>query len=89
MSMLRKLARDWLDGLRAGIDVLLWGQAYPRTVDLRTLQRLRGGTMPALPALAPDEVLVTLPPGWNGPIVETSTNFTGRGRDVWLKPPTA
>lgn len=41
MSVLRKLARDWMDGLRAGIDVLLWGQAYPRTIDLRTLKRLR------------------------------------------------
>ena len=39
--MLRRLARDWMDGLRAGIDVLLWGRAYPRTIDLRTLKRLR------------------------------------------------
>lgn len=40
-QLLRKLARDWADGLRAGIDVLLWGHAYPRTVDLRTLEQLR------------------------------------------------
>lgn len=41
MSVLRRLARDWMDGLRAGIDVLLWGQAYPRTIDPRTLKRLK------------------------------------------------
>jgi hypothetical protein len=40
--ILRKLARDWADGLRAGIDVLLLGQAYPRTIDLGKLKRLRG-----------------------------------------------
>lgn len=39
--LLRKFARDWTDDLRAGIDVLLWGHAYPRTIDLRTLKRLR------------------------------------------------
>ncbi|MDX3247186.1 hypothetical protein [Streptomyces sp. ME18-1-4] len=39
--ILRQLARDWTDGLRAGIDVLLWGHAYPRTIDLQTLKRLR------------------------------------------------
>jgi hypothetical protein len=38
---LRQFARDWMDGLRAGIDVLLWGQAYPRTVSLRTLKRMK------------------------------------------------
>lgn len=42
MRRLTELARDWRDGLRAGIDVLLWGQAYPRTVDLRTLKRMKG-----------------------------------------------
>lgn len=41
MSDLRKLARDWADGLRAGIDVLLWGRAYPRTASLRELERLK------------------------------------------------
>jgi len=41
MSMLSKLARDWMDGLRAGIDVLLWGHAYPRAVSLETLRRMR------------------------------------------------
>lgn len=28
---IRSIARDFLEGLRAGVDVLLWGQAYPRT----------------------------------------------------------
>lgn len=88
MSWLARFARDWTDGLRAGLDVLLWGQAYPRTIDLRTLQRLRGGTMPAPPPLAPDEVRVTLPGGWNGPIVETLANYTGRGPNAYRKPPT-
>jgi hypothetical protein len=41
VSMLRKLARDWMDGLRAGIDVLLWGQAYPRTISLGQLRRMK------------------------------------------------
>ncbi|MFD4547261.1 hypothetical protein [Streptomyces sp. NPDC058466] len=41
-QFLRTLAGDWVDGFRAGIDVLLWGQAYPRTVDIRTLKRLKG-----------------------------------------------
>ena len=41
MSALRKVIRDFADGLRAGIDVLRWGQAYPRAVDLRTLERLK------------------------------------------------
>ncbi|MGW7726172.1 hypothetical protein ACWGJ6_22920 [Streptomyces canus] len=56
--MIRRLFRDWLDGLRAGWDVLWWGQAYPRTLPLRP----RGGTIPAyrprpggqLAALSPD-----------------------------------
>lgn len=39
--LLRKLGRDWSDGLRAGIDTVLWGQAYQRTIDLRTLKRLK------------------------------------------------
>lgn len=39
--LLRTLARDWTDGLRAARDVLMWGQAYPRTVSPRTLQRMR------------------------------------------------
>ncbi|MFF7949121.1 hypothetical protein [Streptomyces griseorubiginosus] len=42
MTWLAKFLRDWTDGLRAGRDVLLWGQAYPRTIDLRTLKRLHG-----------------------------------------------
>jgi hypothetical protein len=41
VSWLARFARDWTDGLRAGLDVLLWGQAYPRTVDLRTLKRMK------------------------------------------------
>lgn len=41
MSRLTQLVRDWTDGLRAGLDVLLWGQAYPRTISLRTLQQMR------------------------------------------------
>jgi len=41
-TTLRRLAHDWVDGFRAGIDVLLWGHAYPRTVDIRTLKRLKG-----------------------------------------------
>jgi hypothetical protein len=41
VNYLRKLTRDWVDGFRAGLDVLLWGQAYPRTTSLRTLQQMR------------------------------------------------
>jgi hypothetical protein len=41
MTWLAKFARDWTDGLRAGRDVLLLGQAYPRTVSLRALQLMR------------------------------------------------
>jgi hypothetical protein len=37
----RKFARDWTHGLLAARDVLYWGQAYPRSVDLRTLKRMR------------------------------------------------
>ena len=56
--MLRRLFRDWLDGLRAGFDVLWWGQAYPRTLPLRP----RGGEVPA-PRSHPGERLVVLSPG--------------------------
>jgi len=31
---LRTYVQDFIEGLRAGIDVLLWGQAYPRTYPL-------------------------------------------------------
>ena len=41
MKWLTRFARDWTDGIRAGLDVLLWGQPYPRTVDLRALKRLK------------------------------------------------
>lgn len=41
MSVLGKFARDWMDGLRAGIEVLLWGHAYPRTASLDQLRRMR------------------------------------------------
>ena len=41
MSRLTQLVRDWTDGLRAGLDVLLWGQAYPRTVSVRALSRMK------------------------------------------------
>ena len=33
--MIRRLFRDWLDGLRAGWDVLWWGQAYPPISDMQ------------------------------------------------------
>lgn len=56
--MIRRLFRDWLDGLHAGFDVLWWGHAYPRTLPLG-----RGGSMPAYRP-SPDEVPVLLSPGW-------------------------
>lgn len=56
--MIRRLFGDWLDGLRAGFDVLWWGQAYPRTLPLRP----RGGTIPARHP-RPGERLVILSPG--------------------------
>ncbi len=56
---------------------------------LRRLFCRGGGTMPEPPPLRPDEVRVVLSPGWNGPTVETSANYTGRGLNVWRKPPTA
>lgn len=58
------------------------------TARLRTLFQRRDGTMPPPRALAPDEARATLSPGWNGPIVETSANFTGRGLNAYRKPPT-
>lgn len=54
--MLRRLFRDWLDGLRAGFDVLWWGHAYPRALPLQ-----RGGSMPSYRP-HPDEQLVILSP---------------------------
>lgn len=56
--MIRRLFRDWLDGLRAGWDVLWWGHAYPRTFPLRA----RGGQLPAYQP-RPGERLVALSPG--------------------------
>jgi hypothetical protein len=38
-AFLHRAARDWVDGLCAGLDVLLWGQAYPRRVSVQDLQR--------------------------------------------------
>lgn len=58
------------------------------TARLCALLQRRGGAMPAPRALAPDEVRVTLSPGWNGPAVETSANYTGRGLNAYRKPPT-
>jgi hypothetical protein len=56
---------------------------------LRRLLHRKGGSLPKPPPIRPDEVRVTLSPGWNGPTMETSENFTGRGRNVWKKSPTA
>ena len=52
MLWLRKTAHDVADGIRSAADVLLWGHAYPRTVSLRDLGRLRAQsrTTPAVPA---------------------------------------
>ena len=61
--MIRRLFRDWLDGLRAGLDVLWWGQAYPRTLPLR-----RGGSVPAYRPAA-DEQRAILSPGRVSPQV--------------------
>lgn len=56
--MIRRLFRDCLEGLRAGFDVLCWGQAYPRTLPLQA----QGGTLsPYRPR--PGERLVVLSPG--------------------------
>ncbi|MEU8852198.1 hypothetical protein AB0C70_39620 [Streptomyces sp. NPDC048564] len=41
MSHLRQLVRDWMDGLRAGVDTLLYGRPYPRTISLRELGRMK------------------------------------------------
>ncbi len=53
---------------------------------LRALLRRRGGGMPQPPPLAPDEERVILSPGWNGPTMETSANYTGRGLNAYRKP---
>jgi hypothetical protein len=56
--VIRSLLQDWLDGLRAGFDVLRWGHAYPRTLSLRP----GGGELhPYRPR--PGEQLVVLSPG--------------------------
>lgn len=57
-AVIRRLVRDWLDGLRAGFDVPRWGQAYPRTLPLRA----RGGQIPAYRPRQ-GERLVILSPG--------------------------
>lgn len=49
--------------------------------------RKRGGTTPKPRPLADDEVLITLSPGFYGPIMETSDNYRGKGLSAYLKPP--
>jgi hypothetical protein len=61
VRLLGRYCRDFTDGLRAGFDVLWWGQAYPRTLPLR-----RGGGMTA-GRPRPDEVPAVLSPGWVSP----------------------
>lgn len=56
--MIRRLFRDWLDGLRAGWDVLWWGRAYPRFLPLRA----QGGKISEYRP-RPGEQLVVLSPG--------------------------
>lgn len=56
------------------------------TALLRRVFRRRGGTMPEPLPLAPDEERVILSPGWNGPTMETSANYTGRGLNAYRKP---
>ena len=57
--MIRRLFRDWLNGLRAGFDVLWWGHAYPLTFPLQR----RGGTTPPPLPLRPGERRALLSPG--------------------------
>lgn len=50
-AFLRRAVREWVDGLHAGLDVLVWGHAYPRRVSLQDLQRAnhpdrQGGARP-------------------------------------------
>lgn len=39
---LRGLPRSIEDGCAALRDLLLWGQVYPRTLDMATLRRMKG-----------------------------------------------
>jgi hypothetical protein len=41
--------------------------------------------MTALRPLAPGEERVALSPGWNGPEMETSANYQGRGLHMYLR----
>lgn len=56
--MIHRLFRDLLDGLRAGWDVLWWGQAYPRTFPMKA----RGGQLPGY-QIEQGERMVALSPG--------------------------
>lgn len=51
----------------------------------RALLRPHGGTMPKPPPLDPGEEHVILSSGWNWPMVETSSNYRGRGRYAYLR----
>jgi hypothetical protein len=53
---------------------------------LRALIRPHGGNLPTPPPLAPDEARAVLSPGWNGPTLETSASYTGRGLNTYRKP---
>ena len=66
---IRRLLRDVASGFHSGLDFLRWGHAYPRTLDARTLRRLRGGRMPAPRPLDPDEQRAILSPGRVSPQV--------------------
>lgn len=57
------------------------------TPRIRSLFRKRGGTMPRPRPLTDDEVRITLSPGFNGPVMETSDNYRGKGLSAFLKPP--
>ncbi|MFI5992538.1 hypothetical protein ACIBAC_11880 [Streptomyces sp. NPDC051362] len=56
--MIRRLFRDLLDGLRAGWDVLWWGQAFPRTFPMKA----GGGQLPGYQS-GQAERMVALSPG--------------------------
>jgi hypothetical protein len=56
------------------------------TACLRALLQRRGGSIAAPPSLGPDEAHAILSPGWNGPTMETSANFHGRGLNTYRKP---
>ncbi|UOB09085.1 hypothetical protein MQE23_08470 [Streptomyces sp. HP-A2021] len=53
---------------------------------LRRLFRRGGGSTPEPLPLRPGEERVTLSPGWNGPTMETSATYTGRGLNTYRKP---